>query len=242
MPAPTLAGSSIQGAQVTPLSSRPIKTPWHSALARRIATLWVTKMLGTTLGISGFFVLYFWVMHHPLGLPLTMPLTAVDHWVPLSDDALPLYASLWLYVGLAPALAKDRAELLLHAQAAALMAAIGLAVFWLFPTVVPVFAVDWTQYPSLQFLKSTDAGGNAFPSLHVSFAVFTAVLMTRQLRSVDAPAWVLALNWLWAAGIVYSTLATRQHVLLDVLGGTALAGFMSWITGPARRRLILVGV
>ena len=65
--------------------------------------------------------------------------------------------------------------------------------------------------------------------------------LTRQLRSVDAPGWVLALNWLWAAGIVYSTLATRQHVLRDVLGGTALAGFMSWITGPARRRLILVG-
>ena len=161
MPSPTLAGSSIQGAQVTPLSSRLAGTPWHAALLRRTATLWVTKMLGTTLGISGFFVLYFWVMHHPLGLPLTMPLTAIDHWVPLSEDALPLYGSLWLYVGLAPAFAKDRAELLLHAQAAALMAAIGLVVFWLFPTTVPAFPVDWAQYPSLQFLKSTDAGGNA---------------------------------------------------------------------------------
>jgi hypothetical protein len=62
-------------------------------------------------------------------------------------------------------------------------------VFWFFPTTVPVFAVDWSQYPALQFLKATDVGGNAFPSLHVAFAVFTAVLLGRQLRSVGAPAW-----------------------------------------------------
>jgi len=27
------------------------------------------------------------------------------------------------------------------------------------------------------------------------------------------------LNWLWCFGIVYSTIATRQHVLLDVIAG-----------------------
>jgi membrane-associated phospholipid phosphatase len=198
------------------------------ALGRRIATLWLVKMIGTTVGISGFFVVYFWVMHNPPSEPTVMPLTRLDHWVDVSDDAMVLYGSLWFYISLAPAFAKDKAELWACARDAAIMAAVGLVVFWLFPTTVPVFAVDWAQYPALQFLKATDVGGNAFPSLHVAFAVLTAVLLERQLRSVQAPTWLRALNVLWAFGIVYSTLATRQHVLLDVLGGTLLAAAVSW--------------
>lgn len=218
-------------------SSSPPPVPWHAALGQRIATLWVVKMIGTTLGISGFFFLYFWVMHNPLWEPAVMPLTRLDHWVGVSDDAMLLYGSLWFYISLAPAFAKDKAELRACARDAALMAGIGLLVFWFFPTVVPVFPVDWSRYPSLQFLKAADAGGNAFPSLHVAFAVLTAVLLARQLRAVGAPAWVRAVNVLWAAGIVYSTLATRQHVLLDVLGGTLLAGAVSW-AGNARDWLV----
>jgi membrane-associated phospholipid phosphatase len=194
--------------------------PWYVALGQRIATLWVVKMIGTTVGISGFFVVYFWVMHNPPSEPMVMPLTRLDHWVGVSDDAMVLYGSLWFYISLAPAFAKDKAELWACARDAAIMAAVGLVVFWLFPTTVPVFAVDWAQYPALQFLKATDVGGNAFPSLHVAFAVLTAVLLERQLRSVQAPTWLRVLNMLWAFGIVYSTLATRQHVLLDVLGGS----------------------
>jgi membrane-associated phospholipid phosphatase len=206
-------------------------------LGQRIATLWVVKMIGTTVGISGFFVVYFWVMHNPPSEPMVMPLTRLDHWVGVSDDAMVLYGSLWFYISLAPAFAKDKAELWACARDAAIMAAVGLVVFWLFPTTVPVFAVDWAQYPALQFLKATDVGGNAFPSLHVAFAVLTAVLLERQLRSVQAPTWLRVLNLLWAFGIVYSTLATRQHVLLDVLGGTLLAAAVSW-AGTTRDWLV----
>lgn len=211
--------------------------PWYVALGQRIATLWVVKMIGTTVGISGFFVVYFWVMHNPPSEPMVMPLTRLDHWVGVSDDAMVLYGSLWFYISLAPAFAKDKAELWACARDAAIMAAVGLVVFWLFPTTVPVFAVDWAQYPALQFLKATDVGGNAFPSLHVAFAVLTAVLLERQLRSVQAPTWLRVLNMLWAFGIVYSTLATRQHVLLDVLGGTLLAAAVSW-AGTTRDWLV----
>lgn len=208
---------------------------WHLQLMRRIGRLWPLKALGTTVGIAGFFFVYFWVMHNPPSLPQTMPLTPLDAWVRTSDKAMWLYGSLWFYISLAPALARDRMELFAHARSAALMAAIGLAAFWFHPTVVPLFAVDWSQYPSLQFLKATDAGGNAFPSLHVAFAVFSAVAIARQLRCVRAPAWTQALNALWAAGIVWSTLATRQHVVLDVLGGVLLAVMVCWVGTPRRR-------
>jgi len=233
---PKAAPVNSRSAIPSPLPGMPCD-PWYLALVRRIATLWVVKMIGTTVGISGFFFVYFWVMHNTLWTPTVMPLTPLDRWVPVSDDAMLLYGSLWFYISLPPAFAKDKAELRACARDAALMAAVGLAVFWLFPTVVPAFGVDWAHYPALQFLKTADAGGNAFPSLHVAFAVLAAVQLGRQLRSVRAPAWVRAVNLLWAVGIVYSTLATRQHVLLDVLGGALLAVAVGW-AGTVRDRLV----
>jgi membrane-associated phospholipid phosphatase len=42
------------------------------------------------------------------------------------------------------------------------------------------------------------------------------------LTKMGAGRGLRALNWLWCAGILYSTVATRQHVALDVLAGAAL--------------------
>ncbi len=72
------------------------------------------------------------------------------------------------------------------------------------------------------FLKNVDASGNACPSLHVAFAVFAAGWLDRVLRRLHASQPALALNILWAVAIAYSTLATHQHVALDVLAGALL--------------------
>jgi membrane-associated phospholipid phosphatase len=56
----------------------------------------------------------------------------------------------------------------------------------------------------------------------VAFAVFTAVWFERLLRQMGAGRLVRALNWLWCLGILYSTVAIRQHVWLDVLAGAVL--------------------
>lgn len=203
-------------------SVRRSAAPWTESLARRFRTLWFTKMMGTTLGISAFFILYFWVMRSMAGEAVTVPMTPVDHWVGVSQFALLPYVSLWLYVSLAPALAADMAALRSYIAGALTIAGLGLATYWLFPTTTPAFGVDWADYPVLQILKATDLGGNAFPSLHVAFAAYSAVVIGNELRSLDAPPWLRAGNWLWCAAIVYSTLATRQHVVIDVVGGLFL--------------------
>lgn len=201
-------------------------------MARRIRTLCMVKALATTLGITGFFVLYFWVMHSAGAGARVVPAVALDHWIGVSQWALLPYGSLWLYVSLAPALAADVASLRRYVTGALLIAVAGLCIYWVFPTTVIAPAIDWSEYPALAFLKARDAGGNAFPSLHVAFAAYSGVVLARELRSVQAPSWVRAANWLWCAAIVYSTLATRQHVLIDVVGGLLLAGVAVRITEP----------
>ena len=179
-------------------------------------------MIGTTLGMGLFFVGYFWVLQHPAFPGTTMPLIPVDRLIAFRPEALPLYLSLWIYVSLAPALMINRHELLAYVMAAGALGILGLGFFFFWPTTVLRADADWSQHPAFVFLRSVDASGNACPSLHVAFAVFTAVWLARLLRQMRAGRAVHMLNWMWCAGILYSTVAIRQHVALDVLAGATL--------------------
>jgi membrane-associated phospholipid phosphatase len=188
---------------------------------------WPAKLIGTTLGMAVFFVVYFWLLRHPINPITTVPLTAVDRLVGFRPEALPLYLSLWVYVSLAPALLIDRRELASYGLAWVGLSVIGLGIFLVWPTTLPPFEADWSRQSSVAFLKSVDATGNACPSLHVAFAVFSAVWLHRLLRHMGAGRLLRAVNWLWCLGILYSTIAIRQHVSLDVLAGAVLGAIVA---------------
>ncbi len=95
---------------------------WLRRAGARLLVLWLPKMLGTTLGMTGFFVAYFWVLNHPQGPVTVMPLISIDRLVGFAPAALPFYLSLWIYVSLAPALLVDRRELFSYGVAAAIAA------------------------------------------------------------------------------------------------------------------------
>ena len=103
----------------------------------------------------------------------------------------------------------------------------GLAIFLIWPTAVPRFEIDWSRHAFFSFLKAVDASGNACPSLHAAFAAFTAVWFEHLLREMRAGRLVRALNWLWCLGILYSTIAVRQHVALDALSGAPLGAIVA---------------
>jgi membrane-associated phospholipid phosphatase len=206
---------------------------------RRLRTLWWLKGTATPLGISVFFVAYFWVMQHPLSTVTVMPLTALDHAIAFRPETLPLYLSLWVYVSLAPALFADARELATYAAGCFALSAVGLLLFLLWPTAVPVFDIDWTRHASMAFMKSMDVAGNACPSMHVAFALFAALWLQRMMCQMRVPRGLRLLSALWCAGIIYSTIATRQHVALDVLAGIALAllvAALQWRRLPALPR------
>lgn len=220
-----------------PVSSTVLPAPaarWPRAAATRLLALWPVKLVGISAGISLFFVLYFWAARSPQAAVTVMPVLALDRWFTLREQLLPVYGSLWVYVSLAPAFSTDGGELLRYTLRAALMSAIGFAFYLFYPSAVPDFGVDWSQYASLQFLRAGDASRNAFPSLHVSFAVLTCHLLDGQLRRIGVPAALRWLNLAWCIAITYSTLAIRQHVVVDVAGGLLLGALVCAL--PLRRR------
>jgi len=196
---------------------------WKDELAKRLRTRWLFKMLSTMIGIAGFFYAYFWVMRHPLSAMTAMPLTWMDELVVFWPQSFLLYISLWVYVGLGTALAKDLRELTAFGASSLVMIVVGLGIFMIAPTKVSGFPIDWSRYPSLAFLRSVDIAGNACPSLHAAFAVFTAFVVHSHLTAIRAARALRVCNVLWCLGILYSTMATRQHVALDVIAGSVLA-------------------
>lgn len=197
--------------------------PWHRQAGTRIAALWGLKF-GASIGFIGiFFVGYFLLLKYPVFEPRSMPVLALDRWVPFQTGALWVYISLWLYVQLPVALLLHYSDVVSYGKALVAMSAVGFAIFFFFPTTLTASDIDWTQHAAFRTLKEVDASGNACPSLHVAFALFSACSLARTLRKIRAPRVVLVINALWCAGIIYSTVATRQHVVLDVVGGIVLA-------------------
>ncbi|MDF3057378.1 MAG: phosphoesterase, PA-phosphatase related protein [Rariglobus sp.] len=199
-----------------------------SLRTRIVSHVWL-KALVTPLFMVVFFIIYFAVLRHPGSTPVEIPRTALDHWISFQPLALIPYASLWLYVILPTALMVSFRELIGYTIGAAALSATGLVIFYVWPTITPPADIDWTAHPSIQFLKNMDASGNACPSLHVAFAVFTAVWLGRMLRRLGAGRSLHVLNVIWAVAILYSTLATRQHVAIDMIAGTFLGGFAAWL-------------
>ena len=198
------------------------ETSWAKKLASNWLWMWHAKLLATCVGIRLFFVAYFWVLKHPIGTVYVMPETWVDRWIGFQPWAIWLYLSLWFYVGALPAFYGNMRELRVYTLFSSLLGAIGLSVFYVWPTMVriqvlPEGAGDW-----MRLLKTVDAAGNACPSLHVGYAVFTAFGISELLKRVAAPSLLQWCNLLWCLGIWYSTIAIQQHVFYDGIAGALL--------------------
>ena len=209
--------------------------PWYRQAGTAIFSQVWLKALGIPLLIGVFFAAYFYLLRNP-AYPITvMPLTALDRLIGFQPLALPLYLSIWVYVSLPPALLTTRRGLKVYAIDIGLTCLSGLLVFYFCPNTVPVGDIDWALSPTVGLLKNLDAAGNACPSLHVATAAFSCLWIGHLLRRIGTPRWVLTLNWMWFVGICYSTLATRQHVVIDVVAGLALGLVAGWLSLRLRR-------
>jgi len=196
---------------------------WTAQLRERIFLHAFIKAFGTTAFITTFFVAYFWILENPQQAATVLPLTAVDRLIGFSSTWLPAYLSLWVYVSLPPALIGDRHALDAYGIWVGLLCLSGLALFMAWPTTIPPNMVDWAAHPEMAFLKGIDAAGNACPSMHVATALFSWLWIRRLLAEIGAPRAMQVINALWCAAIIYSTMAVKQHVFIDVVGGAALA-------------------
>lgn len=97
-----------------------------------------------------------------------------------------------------------------------------MACFLLFPTTNtrPVIEGSSIWDELMRLLYQVDAADNLFPSIHCLTSWFCYIAV-RENKKI--PKWYQAVSALMAFSVCVSTLTTKQHVLIDVIAGVALA-------------------
>jgi hypothetical protein len=154
--------------------------------------------------------------------------TPLDAWIAFEPAWVWAYLSIAVLVPLFPLLARRREELRRFARGLALLCALSFASFLLFPVVGPRPAAvpDHALYA---WLVARDGALNSFPSLHAGLTAYTLLFGWRILREGRSQRERLAhacAAALWAALILYGTLATKQHWAADLPPGL-LAGWLA---------------
>ncbi len=213
---------------VRDLAGKPLLAPigarlqGTAELGRRARKSFALTVIATSVLTGLFFIGYFYVQRHPAYAPTVMPLTALDMLIPFQPGALFAYVSLWVYIGAGPGLQRTNAELGVYGLWMCALCIGGLGIFYFWPTQVPPLTVDASRFPGFGVLHRVDRSSNACPSMHVAAAVFTLVRVDEVFRSTRSPVQFRLLNVAWCCVIAYSTLAIKQHVVLDVAAGALL--------------------
>ncbi len=195
------------------------------------------KLKITILLVGGFCAAYFLVGYFPVRPVVQIETTWVETAVGFRPGWIWAYVSLYLFMPIGPLLLSERGQLIRYAWGMSGITATACLVFIVIPTATQRPA-EATDAPALyRLIVTLDPVTNAVPSLHCAFAAYSVGFAS----IVTARRWRFGL-WLWFALICFSTLATCQHMLLDVVTGVALGGgayLIVWrrLALPANARL-----
>lgn len=198
--------------------------------------------------------LYFVIGALTPAVPRHMPFTALDRLMPLQPSWMLAYGSMYVFV-LLPLLVVRHPPIFRRAlRSYVTVILIAYAGFLLYPTVTPrpaSVAPGGFAAWCLRLNYALDTRYNCFPSLHVAHSFISALSSYRVHRRVGLIA------ALWAAVIGVSTVYTKQHYAIDVVGGalSALLAYAIFLRGypralvpetdvrrAPRRALIVVGI
>ncbi len=193
----------------------------------RIQALWPTKLWLIAVLNVWFWGCYLFLSRHAL-LPIhELPITWLDEWAGFRPQVWSwVYESNFLLAAIIPLLSTSRDELRRYAIGFVTLASASFLIFALFPVASPRPA-NPGEDPFLIFITRVDGPLNAFPSLHASCLVYVLCL-ARRLFGPRMNSMVWFLLWVWAALILFATLATKQHYAVDLLAGGLIGWGADW--------------
>lgn len=175
--------------------------------------------------------LYLLPMYVPLAAPTRLVPSAIDRAIPFLDWTVWIYYSYAVFLVLPFLACRDETVVTRALHSLVANSVIAAVVFFLWPTAGVAQQPDGSGATGLLWsaLQRVDRPMNLFPSLHIANAC-TCALALRAERP-----WRVA-GLVWAVLIAISTLTTKQHLFVDLLGGLALAGLTAGLTRADARR------
>lgn len=214
-----------------PVASSTEDTP-PSDIRSRLVSQWRFKLLLT--GVLGAaFVPYFLLQQFPLGRYWTPPSCVIDDLARFDPRWVFVYQSIYVPFNLVPWMCWRRDQLTRYARGYLVLLGVSFAVFAAFPSLGPS-RDDGAGHALYSLLCVLDTRGNALPSLHAGLIVYTFIVATQlSLRRATVAGLTL-----WSIVTLYSTLALKQHYVIDLVAGGAvgvIAGVIAgWLSGASR--------
>lgn len=197
----------------------------HESLVSRMLACWPGKILmfvALVPLLNAFYFLPQWVAWRT---PVRLPMTVVDRIVPFEPGWVYVYVSMYVML-LIPPLLTTRGEALWRYTIGAMIMFVGAAVvFVAWPVEFPRPALTDVAPWMYHVVVSLDRPVNSIPSLHAGLVAFTLFFAARALDDLSAGTrrFILLAGTAWSVAILYGTLATKQHYLLDLPAGVVLA-------------------
>lgn len=189
--------------------------------------LWITKETKLICGFIAFSfaaLIYMAANHFPVFPPQQLQMTWFDRIIPFVPSTVWIYVSEYLYFAVVFLLCRDMKNLNKYLYSFLALQVVSVAIFYLWPTTYPrdLFplipdAMDPLTYQIFSRLRVVDAPTNCCPSLHVS-SVFLSAFIYLDEQENKFP-----IIFSWGTAIALSTLTTKQHYLIDVVSGLAMA-------------------
>lgn len=181
---------------------------------------WKNKLLMFCLFMLAYTVLYIYPNFRPPFPPFYLPLFAIDQAVPLIPWTFLVYTSDYLLV-LAVIIMIQDAEAFRAFSRKCFEVLILCGVFFIFfPTRYPRPGYPEVSNPLIAFVMGlinvADTPLNCFPSMHVALTGVSAWCVRNRSPKV------VFLFTLWSLAIFASTMTTKQHYFLDIVGGVGV--------------------
>ena len=193
--------------------------------------------------------LIFWVAHallylvpnfHPVFEPRFLPLTFLDSFFSFIPWTFWVYLSAYGMVLSALVLLREHRAFVSFVRVQLVALIVCAPFFYFFPTVYPRPPYPDLGNPFLDIplwlVAHGDTPNNCFPSLHVALMWNLVFHAWRALGRRPGLCYGL-----WALAISLSTLTTKQHYVVDIIGGFAVAALVQftaerwakgWVQGP----------
>ncbi len=143
----------------------------------------------------------------------------LDNQIPFLRWTIWFYVSQYLIIPFSFVLVKKTENYTSMFYSMLLATLFSCTIFLLYPTSINrpetldsslIDTVRWLLY-------QLDSPTNCFPSLHVALACLSGVFIAREYR------WFGIVSWIWSSLIIISTMTLKQHYVIDVIGGIAIA-------------------
>ncbi len=193
------------------------------ALLGRLNGHFLGRVLTAAVLVLSALIPYHWINEH--APPRFDLMTSLDRDIPFLPWTLPIYQSFYVLI-LAGAWVCEADEFLrtlgavLTANFLAYLGFLTLTAHYPRPDPATIESA-WLRF-RFEEMFALDSPCNTFPSLHVTV---TWLLTLRMIRRPFGGFWLA-----WGGAVVVSTLTVKQHFVIDVLGGLALAwGVNAWL-------------